>query len=114
MNVRADVDVDVDATDSVAPHRQYRAEIGASHAELLARLPSAVAPHVIRKLNAECYVMSCENRVATLHLSPSRIREIASMRLPVTEITIAFENFSEVQYHRFMQRFKTYLHRGGG
>ena len=112
MKVRADVDVDVD---NAAPHgRQYRAEIGASHAELLARLPSAVAPYVVRKLNAECYALSCENRVATLHLSPSRTRAIASMRLPVTEISIAFENFSEVEYSRFMKRFKTYLHRGGG
>ena len=96
----------------------YRSETGFSHAELLKCLPSAVAPYVVSKLTESSqsmsFALSFKNRVAYLHLAPERTREIASIKLPVTTISIEFENFSEIQYRKFMDRFKKYLHRGGG
>ncbi len=92
----------------------YRSETGFSHAELLKCLPSAVAPYVVSKLTENSYALSFKNRVAYLHLEPEKTREIASIKLPVTAISIEFENFSEIQYRKFMDRFKKYLHRGGG
>lgn len=96
----------------------YRSETGFSHAELLKCLPSAVAPYVISELAGSNYslsfALSFEGRVAYLHLEPEKIREIASIKLPVTIIVIEFKDFSEIQYRNFMDRFKKYLHRGGG
>ncbi|WP_424948220.1 hypothetical protein [Candidatus Spongiihabitans sp.] len=102
----------------VYSRRAYRSETGFSHAELLKCLPSAVVPYVVSKLTQSSYAMSFalsfKNRVAYLHLEPEKTREIASIKLPVTAISIEFENFSEIQYRKFMDRFKKYLHRGGG
>lgn len=103
-------------------NRCYRSEMGFSHAELLRGLPSAVAPYVVSEPTKNSYPMpfalsftlSFEERVAYLYLEPEKMREIASITLPVTTITIEFENFSEIQYMEFIDRFKKYLHRGGG
>lgn len=96
----------------------YSYESGFSHAELLKCLPSAVAPYVLSELAkssyARSFALSFENRIARLHLEPEKIRQIASIKLPITTITIEFENFSESQYRKFIERFKKYLHRGGG
>lgn len=99
-------------------NRVYRSEMGFAHAELLRCLPSVVAPYVVSELTKNSYAMSFalsfEGRVAYLHLEPEKLRKIASITLPVTAITIEFENFSEIQYTAFIERFKKYLHRGGG
>ncbi len=95
-------------------HQSYCSELGFTHAELLRCLPSAVAPYVISKRAENSYAMSFEKRVAWLSLEAEKTREIGSIKLPVTAITIEFENFSEIQYIAFMNRFKKYLHRGGG
>ena len=99
----------------------YRAEMGFSHAELLQCLPAAVAPYTINRLDendSTSFVLSLslsgEGRVAHLHLESEKTREIASIKLPVTVITIEFENFSETHYREFINRFKKYLQRGGG
>ena len=97
----------------------YRAEMGFSHAELLQCLPASVAPYTINRLDENDSIsfalsLSGEGRVAHLHLESEKTREIASIKLPVTVITIEFENFSETHYREFISRFKKYLQRGGG
>ncbi len=92
----------------------YKAEMGFTHAELLNGLAAAVAPYVVREVDRDTYVLSWQSRSANLHLGQEKIRKIASIRLPVTDITIEFTNFSEIQLTEFLDRFKKYLHRGGG
>ncbi len=103
-------------------HYAYRSELGFSHAELIRILPSAVAPYVLSQRNensdsmsfAMSFTLSSAGRVAYLHFAAESTRKIASMTLPVTLLTIEFENFSEIQHTQFIDRFKKYLHRGGG
>jgi len=99
---------------STPPSHVYQADMGFSHRELIKGLPSAVIPYTVSRITSESYSFSCENRVAKMSLGPENTRKIASLKLPVTRITIEFENFSDHQYESFLERFKKYLHRGGG
>ena len=93
---------------------EYRAEMGFSHGELLRGLPSAVHPYNITKQSDRVYLVQREHRTARIHLSPERVRAIASISLPITDVEITFENFTEQEYEAFMDRFRRYLQRGGG
>lgn len=93
---------------------EYRAEMGFSHRELLGGLPSAVDPYSIHKQDPFLYLICHEDRVARLQLGEERTRKIAAITIPVTDVVIQFENFNEQQLTEFIDRFKMYLHKGGG
>ncbi len=99
---------------SAASQHVYESEMGFSHQELLKVLPTAVEPYAINRISSDRYSMTRGKQVANLYLGPEKIRKIASLQLPVTQITIEFAHFSEVQRTEFLERFKKYLHRGGG
>ena len=92
----------------------YRAEMGFTHRELLKGLPNAVAPYSVSKSADLEYRITHKNQTAVLTISPERSRKIAAIALPVIDVMIQFENFNELQYRTFLDRFKKYLHRGGG
>ncbi len=92
----------------------YRSEMGFSHSELLRGLNSAVEPYIVTRIDNTNYSLTHKDQTALLNLGPERIRQIASIKLPVTDIEIEFKNFSETEYMNFLERFKKYLHRGGG
>ena len=92
----------------------YTAEMGFSHKELINGLPTAVKPFAITENGHLNYVLCFEQRRVHLQLSEEHSRTIASITLPVTHISLEFEGFSDEQYHGFLDRFKKYLHRGGG
>ena len=73
---------------------EYRAEMGFSHGELLKGLPSAVHPYNITKESDRVYLVQSDDRTARIHLSPERVRAIASISLPITDVEITFENFT--------------------
>ncbi|MYD76269.1 MAG: hypothetical protein F4244_06630 [Gammaproteobacteria bacterium] len=92
----------------------YRAEMGYSRRELLRELPSAVSPYETSLQDDGVVAISCNGRLARLVISNDRNRRIGSLSLPVIDVTIDFENFTERQYAEFVERFRTRLHRGGG
>ena len=93
---------------------EYRAEMGFTHDELLKGLPSAVHPYSITTESNRVYLVQCDDRTARIQLSAERVRTIASISLPITDVEILFENFTEQEYEAFMARFRKYLQRGGG
>ena len=101
-------------TQSSDPDYRYEAEMGFTHSELLKGLPSAVVPYEVVKVDELVHEMHFDGRLVRLLLSPERARVIASISLPVTDVVLSFFNFDEMQYTAFMDRFKRYLHRGGG
>lgn len=88
--------------------------MGFSRNELLRGLPSAVAPYVITGEDRHCITAVFQNRIARISLGEERLRTIASISLPVIDVAIEFENFSRQDYAAFVERFRKYLHRGGG
>ncbi|NKB76386.1 MAG: hypothetical protein GKR96_04910 [Gammaproteobacteria bacterium] len=101
-------------SDHKLPDFNYKAEMGFTHYELLKGLPSAVKPYEIKRVSPLVYEMRFEDRLVNLVILPETIRKIASIELPVTSISLDFFEFEAAQYDTFMDRFKRYLHRGGG
>lgn len=120
----------VAASDGDAPRAAdfiHEAEMGFSHAELLSRLPSAVAPFGIERQSARVYHLRAAggdgdgdaddggvDEHVTLTLQPETERRLAAIALPVTRVRLEFFNFNAARFDDFMRRFKRYLHKGGG
>ncbi len=105
------------AADYTAP--DYYAQMGFSHLELTRSLASAVAPYRVSKAQAASrgergFTITLDTRTAHLTIGEEKIRRIASLELPVVDVRIRFEHFSQTERHEFLDKFKKYLHRGGG
>ena len=55
-----------------------------------------------------------DDRTVRLLTGKDGYRAIASMRIPQLAVTLEFSGFSQLQYDQFMDRFRKYLHKGGG
>ena len=88
--------------------------MGFTHQELLKALPSAVEPYQCNYIDNRRVEFNQEGRCAVLSMGELKYRQIASLRLPVIDVKIEFDNFSEADYEAFIDRFKKYLHKGGG
>lgn len=94
--------------------RQYHAEMGYSRDELLREIQNAVAPYPVTMQEDGVAAMQLDGRSAMLMISNDRSRTLGSLVLPVIDVTIHFENFTEQQYREFVDRFRIRLQRGGG
>jgi hypothetical protein len=56
-----------------------------------------------------------EGQRVTISLSQQRERRLGPLiKLPVTDVEIAFSGYPEAQRRAFMERFEIIFHRGGG
>ena len=97
----------------------YCAQMGFTHLELIKSLASAVAPYQVSTAQAarreeRRFNITLDDRTARLTMGEEKIRRIASLELPVVDVKIEFEHFSQAERNEFLDRFKKYLHRGGG
>lgn len=93
---------------------EFRAEMGFSHRELIHGLPSATEPFCIEQTSPTEFRIFDDTREAFLSISEERLRTIASISLPVIDVVIRFNHFSEDERDAFVEKFKKHLHRGGG
>jgi hypothetical protein len=49
-----------------------------------------------------------------IKLAPEQNRELGSLNLPVTEVTFCFDNVSDIEHRKFMERFDLVYQRSGG
>jgi len=97
----------------------YSAQMGFTHRELIKSLASAVAPYRVSTDQAagqgeRRFNITLDDRTARLIIGAEKVRRIASLKLPVVDVRIEFEHFSQAERNEFLDRFKKYLHRGGG
>ncbi len=97
----------------------YSAQMGFTHLELVKSLASAVAPYRVLPNQAARpgelrFNITLDGRTARLTMREEKTRRIASLELPVVDVRIEFEHFSQAERNEFIDRFKKYLHRGGG
>ena len=92
----------------------HRAEMGFTHRELLKSLPSAVAPFQIEKRSDLVYRLHHGAQRVVVTLQPETSRPIAAITVPVTAVKLEFFGFSKADFQSFMDRYKRYLHKGGG
>lgn len=91
----------------------FTREMGYTHADFFRTLPAAIEnkPHVI---DGKQIIVMEDDRSLTITLAPETQRKIASLQLPVTQVTFYFSGYSQSDVDDFMQRFELYFRRGGG
>lgn len=88
--------------------------MGFTRAELLKGLKTAVFPYQVVNLSTDMIEIVDEDRVVRLTTGKDGFRAIAAMQVPKLSVQLEFINFDQDQFERFMQRFRKYLHKGGG
>ena len=88
-------------------------EMGITHADFLRLLPNALnSSHFVVKESEITFADS--HRQIRISLSPETERVIASMRLPVTHVTLEFKGYTEAERDVFLIHFDNSYRRGGG
>lgn len=97
-----------------SPSHIHVADMGFTRAELLKGLEKAVFPYQVVNLTSDQVEIVKDNRMVKLSTGKDGFRAIASMRVPQLSVSLEFFGFSHDQFEQFMQRFRKYLHKGGG
>jgi hypothetical protein len=92
----------------------YQADMGFTRRELLKGLQTAVHPYEVKSLFTDPVEIVQDSRMVKLMTGADGFRAIASMRVPQLSVTLKFYGFSQQQHDQFMERFRKYLHKGGG
>ena len=88
-------------------------ELGLDHADFFRILPQVLAGDPVQ-ITATMVVVDEAQRRLTLRLAPTGKRQIASLCLPVTQVSFEFSGYSEEDISTFMERFARHFQRGGG
>jgi len=96
------------------PTHVHRADMGFTRAELLKGLKAAVEPYRVVDPSGDPIEISGDGRTVRLSTGADGFRAIASMRVPLLSVKLEFFGFDNGQHTAFMNRFKRYLHKGGG
>lgn len=84
-----------------------------SHKDFLRTLPAVLegASHTVSGRVVEA---KWPDRSLTIYLSPEGERDLGSLELPVTGVTLEFQNFSAEQESQFMEYFREHYQRPAG
>ncbi len=91
----------------------FTREMGLSHREFFRTLPAAMGRHkyIVRRNSVEALLGSGSVLIV---LSPESERNIASIRVPKTDVRFVFKNVSEEEKITFINYFDKRFQRGGG
>ncbi|MFT5426339.1 MAG: hypothetical protein ACI9ZT_001280 [Gammaproteobacteria bacterium] len=95
----------------------FEREMTISHSDFFRILPKAVGSHRYHKQENVITVSLNDKGIAceiVISLSKERVRKIASLTLPVTDVTFQAGNITEEQKIEFFKRFDRAYQRGGG
>lgn len=84
-----------------------------THAEFKRLLQHALDGHEYA-VNSDVVESRSGEQVIRIRLGPEYERRIASLSMPVCDVTIELEGFSETQAKEFLERFDRTYRRGGG
>ena len=88
-------------------------EMTITHADFFRLLPKAINGHRHRIESGQVEVAVGAGKVRIL-LEKESVRQLASLQLPLTVITISTENLSLAEEARFLTRFDLAFQKGGG
>jgi hypothetical protein len=87
--------------------------MGVSHAEFFSVLPRLLGQDGYQ-VRGNTVVHEYNGKRVTFTLGPEMQRKIASISLPITQIEVSLDGFSEPEQRDFMERFDLRFRRGGG
>ena len=84
-----------------------------THAEFKRLLPHALEGRDYH-VNGCVIESSHDNNLIRIHLGPEYERRIASLSMPVCDVTVELDSFSDDEAQKFLDRFDRTYRRGGG
>ena len=100
---------DAGAPDTVA----YTREMGVDHRDFFRMLPRAMGEHP-HEVDGRTVDASVGGGTLRIELGEERVRRIALLALPYTEVSFTFRGTSEAEREAFTRRFELAFRRGGG
>ena len=91
----------------------FEREMTISHREFFRILPKALKSYQYEQVDNVVTVILDKGEI-TIILSEERSRQIASLSLPVTDVTFRLKNVAESTKMFFFEQFDRAYHRGGG
>ncbi len=88
-------------------------EMSISHSDFFRLLPKAVKSYRYQQGDNHIKVFMHDGEIC-LSLSEERVRKIASLSLPVTDVTFQIKNVAEKTKNEFFKQFDRAYQRGGG
>jgi hypothetical protein len=93
--------------------KTYKLEMQCTHAEFLRELPAACGKRPFEIIGNEVIVHDGKRKVR-IQIHDEPIHHLGSLDLPMEEITLTFDDFSDKDVERFMTEFKRGIQREGG
>ena len=88
-------------------------EMTISHRDFFRILPKALKSYLYHQ-EGNVITVSLNEGEISIKLSGERLRKIASLSLPVTDVTFQIKNVAENTKNDFFKRFDRSYHSGGG
>ena len=88
-------------------------EMSISHSDFFRILPKALSQHPYEK-EQQLIKVTVDGGEIMIILSEERCRQIASLKLPVTNVTFQMKNVAENTKIQFFEQFDRAYQRGGG
>ena len=90
-------------------------EMGITHNDFFRIFPRLVAPISVTR-EALCVTVAWQAPARSLQvtLSKEKIRKIAALSIPYTELEFRFRDFSPSERREFLERFRRAFQKGGG
>lgn len=92
---------------------QVRYEMSTSHKSFMRPLPDLLEGASYKAIGSVIEA-KWPDRALTISLSPEGERDMGSLELPVTVVTLDFQGFTEEQQSEFLERFREHYQRGAG
>ncbi len=88
-------------------------DMGLSHQEFFASL-TTLAREIPCQVTDKGVVVAYDSGEIRIGLGPESERQLGSINLARTWVSLEFHNLSDEQQNRFLERFDLAFHRGGG
>ena len=91
----------------------YTREMGVDHRDFFRLLPRAMGDHPY-EVEGDAVRAELGGGTLLIELGPERVRRIALLALPFTEVSFTFRDTDEAGREAFTRRFELAFRRGGG
>ena len=88
-------------------------EMAVTHADFFRTLPKALGSETFKKTD-HGVVLGVGKKVLAVSLGPERVRQVAGLKVPATDVTLSFSGYERTEIAAALRRFEQMFQKGGG
>ena len=88
-------------------------EMGITHADFFRTLPAALDSRDFKRTD-HGVVLDAGGKRLTVSLGPERMRQVAGLKVPATDVTLSFAGYDKTEIAAALRRFERMFQKGGG